>query len=99
MTEETFLLYERLLENYCFVLPTNRAPPQVSDNRLDMRQRALFVTSRAAWHWKKMLLAHDVMMQLCFGAVLAIGVLSISARHGIGVFKEFSYPSTTSHRT
>ena len=26
------LIYERLLENYCFVLLTNRAPPQISDN-------------------------------------------------------------------
>ena len=30
----------RLLENYCFVLLTNRAPPQISDNRPDMRHRA-----------------------------------------------------------
>ena len=37
----------RLLENYCFVLLTNKAPPQISDNRPDMRHRALFVTSRA----------------------------------------------------
>ena len=35
----------RLFENYCFVLLTNRAPPQISENRPDMRQRALFVTS------------------------------------------------------
>ena len=41
----------RLLENYCFVLLTNRVPPQISDNRPDMRNRALFVTSRAAWRW------------------------------------------------
>ena len=27
-------------ENYCFVLLTNRVPPQISDNRPDMRQRA-----------------------------------------------------------
>ena len=47
----------RLFENYCFVLLTNRAPPQISDNRPDMGQRALFVTSRAAWRWNKMLLA------------------------------------------
>ena len=30
----------KLLENYCFVLLTNRAPPQISDNRPDMRHRA-----------------------------------------------------------
>ena len=34
----------RLLENYCFVLLTNRDPPQISDNRPDMGHRALFVT-------------------------------------------------------
>ena len=50
----------RLLENYCVVLLTNRAPPQISDNRPDMRQRALFVTSRAAWRWNKMLLAREI---------------------------------------
>ena len=33
----------RLLENYCFVLLTNKTPPQISDNRPDMRHRALFV--------------------------------------------------------
>ena len=49
----------RLFENYCFVLLTNRAPPQISHNRPDMRQRALFVTSRAAWRWTKMLLARE----------------------------------------
>ena len=48
-----------LLENYCFVLLTNRAPPHISDNRPDMRHRALFVTSRAAWRWNKMLLARE----------------------------------------
>ena len=37
----------------------NRAPPQISDDRPDMRQRALFVTSRAAWRWNKMLLARE----------------------------------------
>ena len=56
---QKFLFYERLLENYYFVLPTTRAPPQISDNRPDMRQRALFVTSRAAWRWNKMLLARE----------------------------------------
>ena len=53
------LFITRLLENYCFVLLTNRAPPQISDNRPGMRQRALFVTSRAAWRWNKMLLARE----------------------------------------
>ena len=38
----------RILENYCFVLLTNRAPPQISDNRPDLRHKALFVTSRVA---------------------------------------------------
>ena len=32
-----YLFYEGLLENYCFVLLTNRAPPQISYNRPDMR--------------------------------------------------------------
>ena len=50
----------RLFENYCFVLLTNRAPPQISGNRPDMRQRALFLTSRAAWRWNKMLLAKKI---------------------------------------
>ena len=54
-----YLFYERLLENYCFVLLTNRAPPQIPDNGPDMTHRALFVTSRAAWIWNKMLLAVD----------------------------------------
>ena len=49
----------RLLENCCFVLLTNRAPPQISDNRPDMRQRALLVTSRAAWRWNKRLLVRE----------------------------------------
>ena len=49
----------RLLESYCFVLLTNRAPPQISDNRPDMRHRALLVTSRAVWRWNKMLLARE----------------------------------------
>ena len=56
---ETLFSFTRLFENYCFVLLTNRAPPQISDNRPDMRRRALFVTSRAAWRWNKMLLARD----------------------------------------
>ena len=34
-----------------------RASPQISDNRPDMRQRALFVTSRAPLRWNKMILA------------------------------------------
>ena len=55
--KQEFLFYERLQENYCFVLLTSRAPPKISYNRPDMRQRALFVTSRAAWRWNKMLLA------------------------------------------
>ena len=49
----------RPLENYYFVLLTNRAPPQMSDKRPDMRHRALFLTSRAAWRWNKMLLARE----------------------------------------
>ena len=53
------LFIRRLLENYCFVLPTNRAPPQISDDGPDMRQTTLFVTSRAAWRWNNMLLAWE----------------------------------------
>ena len=37
----------------------DKAPPQISDNRPDMRHRVLFVTSRAAWRWNKMLLARE----------------------------------------
>ena len=55
----TRVFTRRLLENYCFVLLANKAPPQISDNWPDMRHRALFVTSRAAWRWNKMLLARD----------------------------------------
>ena len=51
--EDNFI--RSLLENYCFVLLTIRAP-QISDNRPDMGHRALFVTSRATWRWNKMLL-------------------------------------------
>ena len=47
VADARWLDFKRLLENYCFVLLTNRAPPQISDNRPDMRHRALFVTSRA----------------------------------------------------
>ena len=49
----------RLLENYCFVLLSNKAPPQISDNRPDMRHRAFFVTSRAAWRRNKILLERE----------------------------------------
>ena len=62
MIEFSFWLNDfirRLLENYCFVPLANKAPPQISDNRPDMRHRALFVTSRAAWRWNKMLLARE----------------------------------------
>ena len=51
-------IIRRLLENY-FVLLTNRVPPQISDNRPDRRQKALFVTIRAAWRWDKMLPARE----------------------------------------
>ena len=40
------------------LLVTN-ASPQISDVSPDMRQRALFVTSRAAWRWNRMLLARE----------------------------------------
>ena len=60
-----------LLENYCFVLLTNRAPPQISDNRPDMRQRALFVTSGAAGRWNKMLLAREIVDSPLAAMVLA----------------------------
>ena len=55
----TKVYIRRLLENYCVVLLTNRAPPQISNNRPDMRLRALFVTSRAAWRWNRILLARE----------------------------------------
>ena len=58
-TATLLLFYESLLENYCVVLLTNRAPPQISDNRPDMRPLALFVTNRAAWRWNKMLRARE----------------------------------------
>ena len=61
----------RLLENYCFVLLTNRAPPQISDNRPDMRHRALFVTSRAAWRRNKMLLSGGNVDRLLAAMVVA----------------------------
>ena len=51
--------YLPLLENYSFVPLTNRAPAQISGDRPDMRQRALFATSRPAWRWNKMLLARE----------------------------------------
>ena len=37
------------MENYFAVLLTNRVPPQISDDRPDMRQRALFDMLKAAW--------------------------------------------------
>ena len=49
-----YIFIRRLLENECFVLLTNRAPPQIPDNRPDMRHTAFFVTSRAAWRWNKL---------------------------------------------
>ena len=61
----------RLLENYCFVLLTNGAPPQISHNRPDMKHRALFVTSRAAWRWNKMLLAGEIVDSPLAAMVLA----------------------------
>ena len=64
----------RLLENYCFVLLTNRAPPEISDDRPQMRQRALFVTSRAAWRWNKMLLAREIVDSLLVLATEHIGL-------------------------
>ena len=41
---------KRLLENYCFVPLTNRALPQISDDRPDVRQRALFVDLNSSDH-------------------------------------------------
>ena len=41
------------------MLLTNGASRQMSDIRPDMRQRALFVTNRAAWRWSKMHLARE----------------------------------------
>ena len=57
-TQEVFIL-RKAIGNYCFVFLTNRASPQISNIRPDMRQRTLFVTSRAAWRWNKMLLARE----------------------------------------
>ena len=65
------LFIRRLLENYCFVLLANKAPPQISDNRPDMRHRALFVTSRAAWRWNNMLLAREIVDQPLAAIVVA----------------------------
>ena len=62
----------RLLENYCFVLLTNKAAPHISDSSPDMRHRALFVTSRAAWRWNKMLLALENVDSPLAAVVLAI---------------------------
>ena len=42
-----------------FTVLGNRAFPQISDVRPDMRQRALFVTSRAACCWNRMLPARE----------------------------------------
>ena len=53
------IILRKAIGNYCFVLPTNRTSPQISDNRPEMRQRALFVTSKAAWRWNKMLQARE----------------------------------------
>ena len=53
------------------MLLTNRAPAQISDNRPDMRHRALFVTSRAAWRWNKMLLAREIVESPHAAMVLA----------------------------
>ena len=39
------------------MLLTDSSSRQISDGRHDMQQRALFVTSRAAWRWNKMLRA------------------------------------------
>ena len=54
-----FFILRKAIVNYCFVFLTNRASPQISDITPDMRQRALFVTSRAAWRWNKMPLARE----------------------------------------
>ena len=56
---QEYFFIRRLLENYCLVLLTDRASPQISDNRPDVRHRELFVKCRAAWHWNKMLLAQE----------------------------------------
>ena len=55
----TNLTKRKALENYCCILLVTSASPQISDVRPDMRQRALFVTSRAAWRWNGMLLARE----------------------------------------
>ena len=65
------IIFRKAIGNYCFVLHTNGAPPQISDFRPDMRQRALFVTSRAAWRWNKMLLARGNVDRLLAAMVVA----------------------------
>ena len=54
---EEFL--RKAIGNYRFVLLTNRASPQRSDIKPDLRQRALRITSRAAWRWNKVLLVRE----------------------------------------
>ena len=60
MSSETIyytMIKRKAIENYCYMLLVTSASPQVSDVRPYMRQRALFVTSRAACRWNRMLLA------------------------------------------
>ena len=45
------------MERFCYMLPTNSASRQISIIRPEMRRRALFVTSRAAWSWNTIHLA------------------------------------------
>ena len=53
------------------MLLVTSASPQISDDRPDMRQRALFVTSRAARRWNRILLARENVYCLLASIVVA----------------------------
>ena len=61
----------KAMEIYCCMLLGTRAFPRISDVRPDMRQRALFVTSRAACCWNWMLLARENVDSPLAGIVVA----------------------------
>ena len=53
------MIKRKAIEIYCCMLLGTSAFPQISDVRPDMRRRALFVTSRAACRWNRMLVARE----------------------------------------
>ena len=53
------MIKRKAIEIYCRMLLGNRAFPQISDVRSDMRQRALFATIIAACRGNRMLLARE----------------------------------------